>query len=151
MLLFQVEAIKVSDIPAGGTDASSGKKHTVKVTVPVSRSGSDNSGPQATACIISFTFCEYMHTVLADCDTHKGLLECICTNDKGMSWPHNAYKCGQGRELPAEGRPYMWCQRLGGLDLYLLPAVAAAGDGAVCTFTADMFIRHVKRFMVGKV
>lgn len=152
MLPLQVEAVSAD--PDMSTAFKVGATHeadcesTVRLTIPGSKGNGQTS---AEPCVVRFRYCEPMHAVLAACDTHSALLDSIDSNDDGLSWPHSVYSSAQGRKLPAEGRPYKWCQHLGGLDLFLLQSTTAAGDSAVMhTFSVAMFIRRVKQLLASK-
>jgi hypothetical protein len=144
--ILQVECLKVrgevlriaADVPW---------QSIVQVTVPPSNKVEATSSKQP--CIVQFGYSEDMNTVLAECTTHKGLLDLIEDNDDGLSWPHCVHDFAETPPLPPKGRPYRWCQHLGGLDLYLLPSsVAETVDGSGGhTFSTTMFIRRVKRLL----
>ena len=142
----QVEPIK-ADAHTQAAEENPGKSNEefVRLTLPAPSKSSLENSPNR-PCVVNFRFREDMNTVLADCNSHEGLLDSIDSNDKGTTWPHNAHNCDQGKPLPAVGRPYKWCQHLGGLDLYLLPTTTEDGGGSY-TFSASMFLRCVNRLL----
>jgi hypothetical protein len=126
-------------------------EHIVQVIVAPSNTGDSAASTQP--CVVQFGYSEEMNTVLAECSTHKGLLDSIAEDDDGLLWPHCAHSFVQAPPLPLRGRPYKWCQHLGGLDLYQLPSsVAELADGSgMYTFSTAMFIRRMKRLLAAKV
>lgn len=145
--VMQVEPIKADAHNTQAAEENPGKSNEefVRLTLPApSKSRLENSPDRP--CVVNFRFREDMNTVLADCSSHEGLLDSIDSNDEGTTWPHNAHNCDQGKRLPAVGRPYKWCQHLGGLDLYLLPTTTEDCGGSY-TFSASMFLRCVNRLL----
>jgi hypothetical protein len=136
--------VKASGDATTNSASDSGWEHMVRVTVPPSKCSPESQSP----CVVNFGYIEDMNSVLAECDTHEGVLDAFDSGDKGRSWPHSAHSGEKWSVLPSRGRPYMWCQHLGGLDLYLLPSVSAVSDGTVLyTFSAPMFTRRLKRLL----
>lgn len=144
--VLQVDIASESSAAPSGDATGEGAQHLVQLSIP---RGSSNVAAAGPPCVVGFAYCEDMHTVVASCATHAGILEEIRENDDGLSWPHSVNSSAHGRKLPTEGRPYKWCQHLGGLDLRLLPS--AAVDGSVTnTFSAGMFVRRVKHLLASK-